>query len=253
MRFLRLPIKDPRTVARDIPGIFDIIFPQLTPGIIAHINNSLESIPVIERIPDSMIKKTSITPAMLFEIAYAKAEYILKGNVDVTLESCLQAALSRQSRYFDAVLPDSLSTIEITVANNTSDNIVKSLEFLQKKIGNEPISIGPSISGYSWISKGEGDFSISDTLIELKCGASKFSSSDIRQILIYWLLSYAASLEKNEKEWSHGILLNPRLNLYTSFNFNELAKILSGGRSKIEILQIFDHLIKSHESKNLLY
>ncbi|MEZ6993361.1 MULTISPECIES: hypothetical protein [unclassified Aeromonas] len=253
MRFLRLPIKDPRTVARDIPGIFDIIFPQLTPGIIAHINNSLETIPIIERIPDSIIKKTSITPAMLFEIAYAKAEYILNGNVDIAWESCFKVALSRQSRYFDAILPNSLSPIDITVANKTAENIINSLRFIQKKLGNEPIRNSPAIPGYSWISKGEGDFSISDTLIELKCGASKFSSSDIRQILIYWLLSYASSLEKNEQEWSYGILLNPRLNLYTTFKFNELASLLSGGRSKIEILQTFDHIVKSHESKTLFY
>ena len=29
---------DPRTVARNIPGIFDEIFPQLTPGIVMHFN-----------------------------------------------------------------------------------------------------------------------------------------------------------------------------------------------------------------------
>lgn len=253
MRFLRLPIKDPRTVARDIPGIFDIIFPQLTPGIIAHINSSLESIPVINEIPHSLIKRISITPAMLFEVAYAKAEFILKDNANTTWESCLTIALSRQSRYFDAILPNSLSITDITVANNAADNIVKSLEFIHQKIGNGPINISPTIPGYNWISKGEGDFSISNTLIELKCGSSRFSSSDIRQILMYWLLSYAASLEKNEQEWIDGILLNPRLNLYITFKFNELAKILSGGKSKIEILQIFDSLISSHESKMLYF
>lgn len=31
---------DPRTVARDIPGVFDEVFPQLTPGVVAYLNKS---------------------------------------------------------------------------------------------------------------------------------------------------------------------------------------------------------------------
>lgn len=34
---------DPRTVAREIPGVLNEVFPQLTPGIVAHFNASAES------------------------------------------------------------------------------------------------------------------------------------------------------------------------------------------------------------------
>ena len=243
MRFLRLPIKDPRTVARDIPGVCDLLFPQLLPAIIAHMNCEAKRIPGCAAISQSLISQMSTNAAMLFEVAYARAEQFLLGNINADWDNCLNIALKRQSRYFDAVLPEKLSEVDIEIANLTANNLVISLLNIQSTKPNINIDASPVIPGYYWISEGKGDFSIGKTLIEVKCSAKNFSSSDYRQLLMYWLLNYAAAIEDKSTEWKSGILLNPRLNRYIELDFSELVKIAGAGRSKIEILELFSSII----------
>ena len=45
---------DPRTVARDIPGILKEVFPQLTPGIVAHFNDGAHSLHV-DHVPQDLL------------------------------------------------------------------------------------------------------------------------------------------------------------------------------------------------------
>lgn len=60
---------------------------------------------------------------------------------------------------------------------------------------------------------------------------------------MYWLLSYAASVEGKAEEWKSGVLLNPRLNSYVDIDFQELVNLTSGGRSKVELLELFSSVI----------
>ncbi|HSH49419.1 MAG TPA: hypothetical protein VK991_12615 [Halomonas sp.] len=248
MKFLRLPVKDPRTVARDIPGICDILFPQLLPAIVSHLNREAQPISGCSDVEKSLILKMSTNAAMLFEVAYARAEQMLT-NAAEDWDACLNIALERQSKYFDADLPESLTEIDILIAKKTADNLVKSLEFFQGKSQNIGISQSPIIPGFQWISQGNGDFAIGKKLIEVKCSSRSFSSSDYRQILIYWLLSFSSSIEDRSEEWESGILLNPRLNKYIEIRFDELIKIAGAGRSKIELLQLFSFLVGDYAYK----
>ena len=61
---------DPRSVARDIPGIFEEVFPQLTPGIVAHFNSSAERLR-IQVLPEALLAQSKLQRAMLFELGYA--------------------------------------------------------------------------------------------------------------------------------------------------------------------------------------
>lgn len=248
MKFLRLPIKDPRTVARDIPGVCDILFPQLLPAIVSHLNREAQSIPNCTYVEEGLTLKMSTNAAMLFEVAYARAEQVLDGAAE-DWEACLNVALSRQSKYFDANLPEKLTEIDLSIANRTADNLVKSISFFQDRSHNIKAIQSPVIPGYQWIAKGCGDFSIGTTLIEVKCSGRSFSSSDYRQLLIYWLLSFASSIEGGVEEWKKGVLLNPRLNKYIEFEFDELVKIAGAGRSKIEILELFSSLVGDYAFK----
>lgn len=247
MRFLRLPIKDPRTVARDIPGVCDLLFPQLLPAIIAHMNREAKSIPGCTPVPQSLISGMSTNAAMLFEVAYARAEQIMSGNISADWDSCLNIALKRQAKYFDAVLPEKLSEIEVEIANLTANNLVTFLSHARLKQPSMEIKASPIIPGYHWISEGKGDFSIGTTLIEVKCSGRNFSSSDYRQVLMYWLLSYVSAIEDKSTEWKSGVLLNPRLNKYIEFDFTDLVKITGEGRSKIEIIELFSSIIGDYE------
>lgn len=248
MRFHRLPVKDPRTVARDIPGICDLLFPQLLPAIVAHLNRESRAVAACTAIPASWTENMSTNAAMLFEVAYVRAEHILQGK-NKDWDNCLDVALHRQSKYFDAKLPDSLSENDIKIANQTADNLVKSLFKLKDEKKAKELVLSPVIPGFQWISQGNGDFSIDSSLIEVKCTSKNFSSSDYRQLLIYWLLSYSSALENKSLEWEIGILLNPRLNSYVEVDFTELVRIAGAGRTKVEILELFSSIIGSYSHK----
>lgn len=248
MRFLRLPVKDPRTVARDIPGICDLLFPQLLPAIVAHLNREAQPIPDCTIIDESMLVGIDTNAAMLFEVAYVRAEQMLeKKNED--WNECLSIALSRQSRYFDAVLPDNLSDIEIKIANQTAINLTKSITYLSEEWGDGNLVRSPIIPGFQWIAQGQGDFSIGQRLIEVKCTNRNFSSSDYRQILIYWLLSFSSSIEGGTDEWKTGVLLNPRANKFIEIDFNEFVSIVASGRNKLELLELFSSIVGDYAYK----
>ncbi|WP_196061415.1 MULTISPECIES: hypothetical protein [unclassified Serratia (in: enterobacteria)] len=248
MRFLRLPVKDPRTVARDIPGICDLLFPQLLPAIVAHLNREAQPIPDCTIIDESMLVGIDTNAAMLFEVAYVRAEQMLEEKNEDWNE-CLSIALSRQSRYFDAALPDNLSDIEIKIANQTAINLTKSITYLSEKWGDGNVVRSPIIPGFQWIAQGQGDFSIDQRLIEVKCTNRNFSSSDYRQILIYWLLSFSSSIEGGTDEWKTGVLLNPRANKYIEIDFNELVSIVASGRNKLELLELFSSIVGDYAYK----
>lgn len=248
MRFQRLPIKDPRTVARDIPGICDLLFPQLLPAIIAHLNRESQPIPGCVFIDENLILKTSTNSAMLFEVAYARAEQMLDEK-DEDWEGCLSVALQRQSKYFDAVLPERLLDVELLIAHQTANNLVKSINFINNQQGNSQIIKSPLVPGYQWIAQGHGDFAIGDTLIEVKCSSRNFSSSDYRQILMYWLLSFSSSIEGGAEEWKNGILLNPRANKYVEISFHDLVKVAGAGRTKLELLELFSSIVGDYAYK----
>ncbi|MGL4331623.1 MAG: hypothetical protein ACRCSR_02300 [Bacteroidales bacterium] len=248
MRFFRLPVKDPRTVARDIPGICDLLFPQLLPAIVSHLNRETQPIPDCSYVEESLLLEISTSAAMLFEVAYARAEQILDDATE-DWDECLNLALNRQSRYFDAVLPKKLSDTDLFVANQTANNLAQSIRFFHSQNHNVKIIQSPLIPGYQWIAQGQGDFAIGNTLIEVKCSSRNFSSSDYRQILIYWLLSFSSWIEGGIEEWKSGILLNPRSNKYIEIEFDDLVKITGAGRSKIEILELFSSLVGDYAYK----
>lgn len=233
---------------RDIPGICDLLFPQLLPAIVSHLNREVQFISGCSNVENSLLLKMSTNAAMLFEVAYARAEQILDGGL-VDWDECLKLALNRQSRYFDAVLPEKLSDIDLFIANQTANNLVKSLSFFHSQNHTAEIIQSPLIPGYQWIAHGQGDFAIGSTLIEVKCSGRNFSSADYRQLLIYWLLSFSSSIEDGIEEWKSGILLNPRSNKYIEIKFDALVKIAGAGRSKIEILELFSSLVGDYAYK----
>lgn len=233
---------DPRTVARDIPGIFDEIFPQLTPGIVAHFNSGADVID-IEAIPPRLLDASKLQRAMLFELGYSAGEALLERGV-IDWEYCFRVTLERQRVFFDAKLPDSLAAHDKAIAETIGRNLASSLLALADKLQESLVS-RPPVPGLEWIASGWGDFSIGNNLIEVKCTNRRFSAADYRQVAIYWLLSYAAAIEGRGSEWHSFVLLNPRLGFKVSLRFDNFLKVISSGRTKVDILQLFMSLIGS--------
>jgi len=251
MAFDRLPTKDPRTVARDIPGIFDALFPQLIPGIVAHFNRKAISLADSKALPDALVKASDLKPAMLFEVAFARGEQLIAGIEEADWDTCLKIAVERQRRYFDAKLPDALAAADKTVAEWVAKNLVSMLNGIQATAKDHPLVRSPKIPGYQWIASGCGDFSLDTRIIEVKCTNKHFSASDYRQIVMYWLLSYASSIEKGTPEWTNGILINPRLNYVLELSFNEIVAVIGAGRSKIEVLELFSSMVGEYTLRML--
>lgn len=247
----RSPKKDPRTVARDIPGILDALFPQLTAGTVLYFNSKMTLCEGIRALPSSVVNSSNLQHAMLFEIAYARGEQILAGKATPDWEACLLAATRKQRRYFDANIPEALTEVDEEIAEWVGTNMACMIHKIQAKLPDEVPLASPMIPGYQWISSGEGDFAIGQNIIEIKCTNRNFGSADYRQILMYWLLSYASAIESGRPAWKSGILLNPRLNHVVNLSFEEMVSVTGAGKSMIEILELFSSVVGDEAMKLL--
>jgi hypothetical protein len=237
---------DPRTVARDIPGLFDEVFPQLTPGIVMHFNLHAKKIPTRD-LPNELLKSSKLQRAMLFELAYSVADNILRGG-PIDWADCCARTLDRQRAYFDAKLPDLFDPVDQEIAELVGGNLAKYLQKLSEDRGQHLI-LRPSIPGFEWVGNGKGDYALGECLIEVKCSSKRFSSSDYRQVAIYWLLSYAAEIEGRGTEWKEVLLFNPRSGAMVQLNFDKFISTIGSGRTKIDILQLFQMLVGSRSMR----
>lgn len=234
---------DPRTVARKIPGIFDEVFPQLTPGIVAHLNAASKTLPV-QTLCQEQLRQSALQRAMLFELGYTIGERLLQGADQIDWPACFAETLRRQRAYFDAELPEQLEPVDQHLAETVGRNLASTITSLSASEGHR-IIFRPRIPGLEWISSGNGDFALGEMLVEVKCTAKRFSSADYRQVAIYWLLSFAAFVEGHGKEWRHFTLLNPRSGEMVTMAFDTFLSIISSGRTKVDILQLFLSLVGS--------
>lgn len=232
---------DPRTVAREIQGLFDVLFPQLVPGLVVYLNREIKPLRELTPLSNDLLERSKLNHALIFETAYVRAEMLLLGQ-KVIWEKCINLAVKRQRRYFDAVVPDKITDIEHKIVEWVGDNLFSSLKNIEGDYQDKIYSF-PAIRGFGWIANGQGDYAINRTLIETKCTAKRFSSADYRQVLIYWLLSYAAAVEGKAEEWKSFILLNPRLCLSLELNFDDIIPLMAADRTKVEILEIFNSMV----------
>ena len=249
MQYRRYPMKDPRTIARDIPGISDVISPQLTSSMVAHINKRKKSCVAVDSIPLEIVNRSALNRAMLFEVAFARGQQVLDGRENADWDHCLTVATARQRRHFDANPPEYLSDVDKSIADWVGRNLAFMLYEIQTANRRAKLVHSPRIPGYQWIPSSEGDFSVGTTLIEVKCTSRSFGSADYRQVLMYWLLSYASSIEHESNEWTTCILLNPRLNNVVEFSFDEIIGFVAAGRSKIEVLELFSFVVGDYGLK----
>ncbi|MET3248878.1 hypothetical protein ABIE53_005688 [Burkholderia sp. OAS925] len=164
-----MPSCDPRTVARNVPGLVEVVFPQLTTGVVVHLNQSrtLLSTPPPSQ---ALIETSTLQNAMLFELGIACGESELATG-SLQWEEAKASALSRQRRYFDAEIPAEIAQQDWLIAEKIAQNLTSTL--LEVANG-KTITTGPKIPGLGWVSPGRGDFAFDRTLIEIKCGTRIF-------------------------------------------------------------------------------
>lgn len=238
MRFDRKPARDPRTVARDIPGVLDVLFPRLTGGFVNALNARMFSFPGISPIPDEIIEKSGLQKAMMFELSMARAESKLRGGDVASWDECLMIASKRQQRHFDARIPEELELDDILVADHAARNLVAMLNAIRTQRPLAVLEYAPLIPGLGWIASGNGDFALGSTLIEVKHTERNFGAADFRQVLMYWLLRYARIVENNGGMWSDVLLLNPRRNAALLVNYDHLLRSASASSNRVELVEL---------------
>lgn len=238
MAHKRLPFRDPRTVARDIPGVLDMLFPRLAGGLVSSLNRSVFEFDAITAVSKEGVEQTSLQKALLFELAVVRAEYILNGDENPNWRMCIEAATKRQSAHYDAEPPGKVEKNDMVIADHAAQNLVDMLESVSTQQPEDVLVFSPKIPGMGWIASGNGDFSLGKTLIEVKHTSRNFGSGDFRQVLMYWILKYAGSIESNDDIWTECLLLNPRRNSALRINFDTLSRAASTGLGRVELCEL---------------
>lgn len=238
MRTDRSPMRDPRTVARDIPGVLDVLFPRLTAGLVNSLNGAMFAFEGIEPLHEPDIEASTLQNAMLFEISVARAENDIFEGGTASWEDCLALASSRQRRHFDAQIPAFLEPPDISIASQAARNLVSMLKAIVAQRHGAALERGPLIPGLGWIASGNGDFAIKRTLIEVKHTARNFGAGDFRQVLMYWLLKYARAIEGDGPIWSEVLLLNPRRNASLLLNYDHVLRSASASSNRVELVEL---------------
>jgi hypothetical protein len=243
MALKRLPFRDPRTVARDIPGVLDMLFPRLSGGLVASLNRIAFSFPDIEPISNELVGQTQLQKAMLFELAVARAEQILAGIQEPEWEACIEIAAKRQSRHFDAKVPGEITEGDKSVAEQAAQNLINLLHSVQEQHPGRKLEASPVIPGMGWIASGTGDFSLGEILIEVKHTSRNYGAGDFRQVLMYWILKYADAIERDAGIWSECLLLNPRRNSALLINFDTLLEAASANSNRVELCELLRSIV----------
>lgn len=238
MQVDRLPKKDPRTVARDIPGVLDVLFPRLTGGLVASLNREMFSFEGMVAVPEDMLEQTKLQKAMVFELSVARAEGVLRGDKVADWGEYLRAASQRQRQHYDARIPEALSSGDIAIAEHAAGNLVSMLNCVQAQRVGVVLEQSPVIPGLGWVASGNGDFALGSMLIEVKHTERNFGSGDFRQVMMYWLLKYSRSIESNDDVWSEILFLNPRRNSALLINYDYLFQAASGRVNRVELIEL---------------
>jgi hypothetical protein len=239
----RFPIRDPRTVARDIPGVLDVLFPRLTGGFVGSLNRKMFAFENIKPVPDELVGKSQLQKAMVFELSVARAESILSGGGDAGWDACLHVASKRQLRHYDARIPDKLEPCDIAIADHAAQNLITMLNSVQMQNSAAQLEKSPAIPGLGWIASGNGDFALGSMLIEVKHTDRNFGSGDFRQVLMYWLLKYAKMIENNGDVWTDILFLNPRRNSALLVKFDYLLRSSSANAGRVELLELLRSIV----------
>ncbi len=207
------------------------------------LNRGIVSFAGIDPVPDKLVVRSHLQKALLFELAMVRAEHLLDGDTAPGWDGCFKVAIERQRRHYDAKISQELGQCDLDVASHTARNLVEMLRSVNGQHPDVKILKSPVIPGLGWIASGVGDFSLGGILIEVKNTDRNFVSGDFRQVLMYWMLKYAASIENGDAVWSDCLLLNPRRNAALAISFNYLLRSASVSASHVELYELMRSIV----------
>lgn len=116
---------------------------------------------------------------------------------------------------------------EIADAKEMAERIAAFFE----QVGGGPLVVRPHFPGCGWLSVCDGDVLSAAVLYELKAGARRFRMLDVKQLLTYCALNFAAKTY----DIRDVCLVNPREGTYFSERLGSLCELVAG-RAAVEVL-----------------
>jgi hypothetical protein len=170
--------------------------------------------------------KVSDTPArrgFLNEVAFQFTR--LKFNdTNATIGEASAAARSRLATFEREIhgVVDDPSGLEIGTVGAIQESL---LNFVRQRSSQAlDVTFEPHFAGCGFLNPCVGDVLIDDELYEVKAGDRRFRSTDLRQLITYCALNYAAGTCKITKAGC----VNPRLGTYFVLEIDAIAHELSG-------------------------
>ena len=112
---------------------------------------------------------------------------------------------------------------------------------LLELLGDAALEFSPAVPGCGILRACEGDIAAGSSLIEVKTVDRKFSSKDLRQVVVYLALRYLSGLP----EWDEAILFNPRRSFFVRFRPDELIPYVAGGKTLIRVYrEVEEYLVE---------
>ena len=158
------------------------------------------------------------------------------GLAPAVVEDCMTAALRHIStmRQLQRRPPQPLTQSGLAEAVA----IAMRLEVFFASPGLGVPTIFPELPGCGWVDRCFADALAGSTLFEIKAGDRGFRSIDVRQLLCYCALNFAAK----RYEISHVCLLNPRTGRYIGESLDAMSRHIAG-RSATELLAQIVHYV----------
>lgn len=117
MAFDRLPRRDPRTVAREIPGVMEALLPQLTPSVVRYLNGTFSYTCGGHKIAKAAFEGINTQHSLLFEISYEIGESLLLSEEKPDFDLCIDRAVERQKNILTFPHPKQSQTKNSSLQN----------------------------------------------------------------------------------------------------------------------------------------
>jgi hypothetical protein len=217
----------------------DSVFPRLSGAMVGALNRKTFRFNCVQSVDEGLIQKSSLHNSILFEASSILVEGKVEGGEWGESATAIIAAADRLSAYFNAKPVPPFEDHDIQIVNTVAENLFGMLGNYAAQMGVNVINSRPRFRGFGWIASGVGDFAVGRTVIEVKNTAKPFSADDYRQLLVYWLLDYAASIEKGGPNYETYLLVNPRRNIAVQGSFSSLLDQAAGEKGKLEVYETF--------------
>lgn len=229
------------------------LLPLLTPSCVHILSTGHEVVlsnEAGEALPPVTVRDKSRDSAVVSEFAYHLAHAAMSHSMTI-LDTTRNAEIfdTAQTKAIDLVneyegkidfADTTLNTAEIEEGIELAQRYEA---FVRHESQSGQVQFSVPIPGAGFMPACNADMAIGDYLVEVKTVKRSLAGKDIRQLIIYLALSAASG----GPIWTHAGFLNPRRSTFHKYRTTELIKIMSGGKSVVDVFGSFSDFVCSSD------